>query len=158
MDAHSAGGATLSIGQLAGQARCSVATIRYYEEIGLIPAAARRSSGHRAYPAAAATRLSFIRRCRDLGFSLEEVRALLSLSERADLDCMSARDIAKTNLESVRAKMVEMMALERTLSRFVRECEGTCAGGPAPQCTIFRDLGLSAPAGDQRAGCCGPRA
>jgi MerR family copper efflux transcriptional regulator len=64
------------IGALAEQTGCSVPTIRYYEQIGLIPAARRRSGGHRVYDAAAVQQLGFIRRCRDFGFALEQIRAL----------------------------------------------------------------------------------
>src|SRR5688500_1035219 len=156
MNKLTAGDGAVGIGALAQQAGCTVATIRYYEQVGLIPPAARRSAGHRVYAPAAVPRLAFIRRCRDLGFSLEEIRALLALSERLDLDCTKARDIAKSNLDSVRAKMIELMALERTLSRFVQACESACAGGPAPECTIFRDLGLQPAGGVQQSGCCGP--
>jgi hypothetical protein len=84
------------------------------------------------------------------------VRVLLALSNRRDLDCTKARDIAKSNLDSVRGKMIELMTLERTLSRFVSACDSACAGGPAPECTIFRDLGLPV-SGAPRPGCCGPR-
>lgn len=158
MNRLTAGDSTIGIGALARQAGCTVATIRYYEQVGLIPPPARRSAGHRVYAPTAVPRSAFIRRCRDLGFSLEEVRALLALSERLDLDCTKARDIAKSNLDSVRAKMTELMTLERTLSSFVHTCDSACAGGPAPQCTIFRDLGLQASGDRQQSGCCGPKA
>ena len=129
------------IGALAKQTGCTVPTIRYYEEIGLIPAAIRSRSGHRVYEGGAAQLLSFIRRCRDFGFSVEQVRALLSLTE-GNADCAEARDIAQEHLKSVRGKMVELMALERTLTGFVEVCNSTCAGGPTPKCNILKDLGF----------------
>ena len=84
----------IRIGILARMTGCSVPTIRYYEEIGLIAPASRRSSGHRVYDPAAAQTLSFIRRCRDFGFTIEQTRALLSLADGKDRDCIEARDIA----------------------------------------------------------------
>lgn len=140
----------LRIGGLAAHTGCSVPTIRYYEEVGLIPAARRRSSGHRVYDAAAAQRLLFIRRCREFGFGIEQVRALLSLAGDGKRDCAEARDIAEAQLRSVRAKMLELMSLERTLATFVSTCNGTCAGGPAPQCRIFEEIGSRG-----RNRCCG---
>lgn len=150
------GNGAIRIGALARQAGCTVPTIRYYEEVGLIPPPARRSTGHRVYDPAAVPRLVFIRRCRDLGFTIEQIRAFISLSNTGDRDCTEARDIAQSNLDSVRAKMIDLMTLERSLSSFVQACEATCAGGPVRKCTIFKDLGL--PSAGQQAGCCGPGA
>jgi DNA-binding transcriptional MerR regulator len=129
------------IGELAKQTGCTVPTIRYYEEIGLIPAAVRSRSGHRVYGGGAAQLLNFIRRCRDFGFSIEQVRALLSLAE-GNAECIEARDIAQERLKSVRGKIVELMTLERTLTRFVQVCSSTCVGGPTPKCNILQDLGF----------------
>jgi MerR family transcriptional regulator, copper efflux regulator len=138
------------IGALAAKTGCSIPTIRYYEEVGLIPPAARTESGHRVYQPAAAQLLGFIRRCRDFGFSLEQVRSLLSLAQ-GKKDCTEARDVAQEQLSTVRAKMLELMTLERTLAQFVDTCSATCAGGPAPKCNIIRDLGFDSSAA---AGCC----
>ena len=141
-----ASSAPLTIGTLAQQTGCSVPTIRYYESIGLIPAAQRRPSGHRVYGAAAQELLTFIRRCRDFGFSIEQVRALVSLNGSADRDCVEARDIAQIHLQAVRSKLTELRALERSLAKFVSSCTAVCAGGPAPRCTILKDLGRRAAA------------
>jgi DNA-binding transcriptional MerR regulator len=141
----------IRIGALAKQTGCSVPTIRYYEEVGLIPRATRSSSGHRVYDPATATLLGFVRRCRDFGFSVEQVRTLLSLA-RQGRDCDDARGVAQEHLKSVRAKMLELMTLERSLARFVDVCSSTCAGSPAPACNIFRDLGFEGAAAKQ--GCC----
>lgn len=141
------------IGALAERTGCSVPTIRYYEEIGLIPRARRRSSGHRVYEPSAVQLIGFIRRCRDFGFTIEQVRSLASLSRNKRRDCADARDIAQKHLDGVRAKMVELMALERTLTRFVDACNKTCAGGLAPDCTILKDLTPDG-ATSKRSGCC----
>lgn len=143
----------IRIGALAQISGCSVPTIRYYEEVGLIPRASRRSSGHRVYASEAALLLAFIRRCRDLGFSIGQTRAFVSMSQGKERDCVEARDIAQEQLKAVRAKMLELVGLERSLARFVEECNATCVGGPAPKCTILKDLGLDATVG--RSGCCG---
>ncbi len=128
------------IGALAKQTGCSVPTIRYYEEIGLIPRARRRSSGHRLYDASATQLIGFIRRCREFGFTIEQIRSLAALSRNKMRDCAEARDIAAEHLKGVRAKMLELMTLERTLARFVDDCTRTCAGNKAPDCTILKDL------------------
>lgn len=91
---------------------------------------------------------------RDLGFTIEQIRALVSLTVSEDRDCVEARDIAKSHLDSVRAKMIELMTLERSLSRFVNVCTATCAGGPASECTILKDLGFPDTGSIKQARCC----
>lgn len=147
--------AGLTIGALAQRAGCSVATIRYYEEIGLIPAAQRRESGHRCYDARAVELLTFIRHCRDFGFPIEQVRELVSLAGSEKRDCSETLDIAQAHLKSVRAKLAELRALERSLARFAKSCFDMCAGGPAAQCTIFKDLSSAGSTSAAAASCCG---
>src|SRR5262245_40667304 len=105
----------MTIGALAAGTGCSVPTIRYYEEIGLLPAASRRTSGHRVYGPADLQRLTFIRRCRDFGFSIEQVRAFVALAGSPARDCRAARDLAQQHLIGVRQKLKELRALERSL-------------------------------------------
>lgn len=145
--------AALTIGALADRSGCSVPTIRYYEEIGLIPPARRRDSGHRVYDASAVDLLTFVRHCRDFGFPIEQVRELVSLAASEQRDCFETLDIAQAHLKTVRAKLAELRALERSLARFAKSCSEMCAGGPAARCTILRDLG-SAPS-TVAANCCG---
>jgi DNA-binding transcriptional MerR regulator len=102
----------LPIGALAERTGCNVPTIRYYEEIGLLPRAARKASGHRVYSDADMRRLLLIRRCRDFGFAIEQVRALVGLMDEGSRDCMEARDLAQEHLGTVREKIREMKALE----------------------------------------------
>jgi len=142
----------LTIGALAERTGCNVPTIRYYEEIGLIPQARRRPSGHRFYDQAAQELLSFIRRCRDFGFPIEQVRELVSLSSSSERDCAETRDIAQAHLQTVRDKMAELRTLEHSLARFVKSCTDVCAGGPAAQCSIQKDIAAPVPAAK---GCCG---
>jgi MerR family transcriptional regulator, copper efflux regulator len=141
---------SVRIGALAEMSGCSVPTIRYYEQVGLIPEARRRESGHRVYDPQAVQLLGFIRRCRDFGFTIDQIRDLLSLADSGKRDCVEARDIARAQLEAVRAKMLELMTLERSLAKFVDTCTSTCAGGPAPDCSILRDLSPAA----AKPGCC----
>ena len=131
---------SLSIGELAERTGCSVPTIRFYEEIGLIPKAARTDGGRRTYADSDAKLLTFIRRCRDFGFPVEQVRDLVILSTSSDRNCFEARDLASGHHDSVREKIAEMKALERSLVAFVERCDIECAGGPAAECVILEDL------------------
>lgn len=141
----------MAIGTLAAEAGCTVPTVRYYEEIALLPKANRRGGGHRVYGDADLRRLTFIRRCRDFGFSIEQIRELVTLSP--DRDCAAARDLVQVHLDEVRRKLKELRALERSLKNFVDECNNQCAGGPARTCAILEDL-----AGATQPSCCGAAA
>jgi DNA-binding transcriptional MerR regulator len=139
----------LTIGGLATKAGCTVPTIRHYEEIGLLPEATRRTGGHRVYDAGDLRRLTFIRRCRDFGFPIEQVRELVALAGSPERDCTAARDLAAQHLGEVRRKLKELRALEHSLKTFVDECTAQCAGGPATACVILADLAKP------KAACCG---
>ena len=150
-------GSSLSIGFVARQAGCTIPAIRYYEEIGLLPVVARSDSGHRHYGADAVRRLTFIRRCRDFGFSIEQVRELVSLVDQPDRPCVEARDIASVQLVKVRDKLAELQALEASLSAFVAHCTAACAGGAVVACTLLEDIthATGQPGGSKPAACCG---
>ena len=145
----------LTIGALAQRTGFNVSAIRYYEEVGLIPEAMRRPSGHRVYSPEAQELLTLVKHCRDFGFSIDETRALISLSTSDDRDCVEAREIAEVHLGTVRTKLAELRNLERSLSRFVQACTDQCVGGPAPKCTILKDLSLGNPKLATPARCCG---
>jgi len=132
--------ASISIGLLARQAGCTVPTIRYYEEIGLLPAVPRTEGGRRVYGAATVRRLSFIRRCLDFGFSIEQVRELVGLVDEPHRPCVEVREVAAKHLAQVRDKLAELQALERNMAAFVGSCDSACAGGTAVDCTILEDL------------------
>src|SRR3546814_905207 len=118
------------IGELARRTRTNPPTIRYYEEIGLLPAPARRDGGQRSYGEEDERRLTFIRQCREFGFSIEQVRSLVSLTQRHDRSCMEARDLAVDHLAAVRARVAE---LKRSEERSVgKECVSTCRFGWSP--------------------------
>lgn len=143
---------TLKIGELAERTGTNAPTIRYYEEIGLLPAAKRFEGKQRRYGEADVSRLTFIRRCRDFGFPIEQVRTLASLVVDPSRSCVEARDLARSHLDSVREKLSELRALEKSIAAFIRDCDASCAGGPGPDCVILEDL-----AKPQASGCCTPR-
>lgn len=152
--------ATISIGVLAQQTGCTVPTIRYYEEIGLLPAGPRTDAGRRLYGQPAVKRLTFIRRCRDFGFSIDQVRELVGLVDQPDRPCVEVRDIASGHLKEVRKKLAELQALESSLAAFVVSCDSACAGGTSVDCTILEDLAQPADAARLVPGsaCCGASA
>jgi DNA-binding transcriptional MerR regulator len=129
----------LSIGQVATRTGLSVPTIRYYEEIGLVRQAGRREGGHRTYGAGELRRLTFIARCRDLGFAIEQTRSLLAVTVD-NRPCADVRAIAQTHLLAVDAKIAELKEIRRHLDGFVKQCFGACACSSASNCTMIGDL------------------
>ena len=85
-------------------------------------------------------RLTFIRRCREFGFSIEQVRSLVALVQDRERSCMDARNVAQEHLLAVRAKLNELKGLERSIAGFIATCDASCAGGPGPDCAILEDL------------------
>lgn len=132
--------ARLTIGALAEGTACSVPTIRYYEQIGLLPRPERAANGHRYYRPRDLKRLGFIKRCRDFGFPIEQVRELAALFDDGERACVEVRDLAKVHLEGVRRKLEEMRQLEQTLDAFVTSCDSACKGGPTRNCVILEDM------------------
>ena len=110
------------IGELSRRTGCHIETIRYYERIGLLPRPMRRGS-YRQYDGAGVSSLIFIRRARDLGFSLDDIRALLRLALGGGGACSKVRDLASIHLRDVRRRMSELRAMERALSASVRQCD-----------------------------------
>jgi MerR family mercuric resistance operon transcriptional regulator len=124
----------LTIGRLAVASGVNLETIRYYERIGLMPAPARTEGGHRAYEPDHRRRLGFIRRGRELGFSIDEIRALLDLAQPQRRACEDVRAIAATHLADVRAKMADLARLEALLSETVHRCNANVV---APSCAVL---------------------
>ncbi|MES2932681.1 MAG: helix-turn-helix domain-containing protein [Pseudomonadota bacterium] len=147
----------LSIGVLSTLTQCTVPTIRYYERIGLLPDAQRSANTHRFYQQADLRRLVFIKRCRDFGFPIEQVRKLARLFEDGDRACVDVRDVAQMHLDQVRAKINEMQQLERSLAMFVDSCNTACCDGLTRDCTIMEDLSAMSELQDEGASgsCCG---
>lgn len=123
----------LTIGKLAFAAGVNLETVRYYERIGLMPKPARTNSGHRAYEEAHVRRLAFIRRARELGFGIDDIRALLALAEPARGSCAEVRGIAQAHLDEVPAKLADLAKLERILAETIARC----SGDPAPPCPVL---------------------
>lgn len=127
---------TFSIGELAQQTSTKVETIRYYERIGLLPTPARTGGNYRAYARGHLERLSFVRRGRDLGFSLDEVRELLRLSDDRNQSCADVDRIARLHLAEVERKLADLRALQAELRLMVDHCQhGTIA-----ECRIIEAL------------------
>jgi DNA-binding transcriptional MerR regulator len=138
---------TLKIGALADRTGTNAPTIRYYEAIGLLRSPERQRGGQRVYGEEDAKRLTFVRRCRDFGFSIEQVRSLVALLEDPQRSCMDARDLAREHLADVRAMLRELRALERSIAGFVTSCDTSCVGGPARDCVILEEFCESPAAG-----------
>ena len=129
-----------SIGILSERSGVNIETIRYYERAGLLQKPARSSGGYRLYRSPDATRLCFIRRARDLGFSLEEIRHLLDLADQKSRSCQRVHDIAIDHLAEVRAKIADLRRMERVLSTLVK----ACAQGTMPACPLLETLAQAA--------------
>ncbi|SEI54400.1 transcriptional regulator, MerR family [Sphingobium sp. AP50] len=127
----------LTIGEMGKATSTKIETIRYYERIGLLPKPARTSSNYRNYGQAELGRLSFIRRSRDLGFSLDQVRALLGLSDDRSCDCAGIDRIANQHLVEVDRKIADLQALRRELKAVIDSCDG----GTVAECRIVEALG-----------------
>lgn len=121
---------TISIGDLSRRTGCQIETIRYYERIGLIPEPARRGR-YRRYGAREVARLGFVRRARELGFTLKEVRALLGLAAGEQASCAEARALASSHLQGVRDRITDLGRMEEVLAGAVRDCDiGENSGCP----------------------------
>lgn len=127
----------MKIGELSRATGTNIETIRYYERIGLLPAPDRTAANYRSYGDAHRSRLSFVRHSRDLGFTIEEIRSLLDLSDDPARDCGEADRIATAHLEQVEAKITQLTLLRDELARIV----GRCRGGIAADCRVIEALG-----------------
>lgn len=126
----------LAIGALSKRTGVNIETVRFYEKIGVLPAPTRTEGGHRVYEGEHVARLTFVRRARELGFTLDEVRSLLKLFDGDHYSCSDVRDVTAEHLKDVRKKMADLRRLERTLSDIVSRCEG----GSVPECPIIEAL------------------
>ena len=126
----------LSIGKLSASTGVKVPTIRYYEDIGLLPEAERSAGNQRLYDLAAQERLAFIRHARELGFPLDSIRELLSLSDRPDMSCAAADVIATRQLAAVNDRIIRLQALQRELERMLAQC----AHGTISDCKVIEVL------------------
>ena len=127
---------TLSIGKLAQAAGVKVPTIRFYEQIGLLPDPDRTENDRRVYGGGAVRRLTFIKHARQLGFPVEAIRGLLDLADHPERPCEGANQLARDQLAQVEAKIRQLRSLRRELNRMVDA--GCC--GPASDCRVLEAL------------------
>lgn len=126
----------MRIGELAKLTHTVIETIRFYEQAGVLAPPPRTAGGYRDYGADQVQRLTFVRRCRELGFSLDEVRSLLSIADRSEESCATVTEIAGAHLDEVRNKLKRLRRLERTLMSL----KDSCRGGKIEQCRILESL------------------
>ena len=126
-----------SIGELAKRAGYAAQTVRYYEQIGLMPEPPRTDGGQRRYGADLGKRLLFIRHARDLGFSVEDIRSLLEFAARPEQSCASVDAIAESHLAAIDTKIASLQALRNELSRTLK----CCAKGRIAECRVIDVLG-----------------
>lgn len=122
--------------QLARQTGCNLETIRYYEKVELLPAPPRSANGYRVYPPELVQRLQFILHARDLGFAMEEIRSLLSLTDAGVQTCAEVMAKTQVHLEDVQRRIADLQRIERTLSTTLAECTGE----DVPECAILEAL------------------
>lgn len=129
----------LTIGELGRQTDTKPETIRYYEQVGLLPSPARAANNYRTYDAVHLNRLSFIRRSRDLGFSIGRIRALLALADRRDQSCEAIDGVAKEHRSEIDRRIADLRALRRELDDMIDRCH--C--GTVSECKIIEALSPS---------------
>lgn len=130
-------GKSLTIGRLAKEAGVNLETVRYYERRGLLQRPPRSASGYRLFPLETARRLRFIRRAQELGFSLTEIRELLSLRVSANAKSADVRKRAETKIADIDAKIKSLDSMKTTLRRLTKVCAGC---GPIAECPILESL------------------
>lgn len=128
--------AGLRRGALARATGCNLETIRYYETVGILPEPARTAAGHRVYGAPDVTRLRFVLRARELGFSLDDIRGLLGLGDGAATTCAEVKQKTEAHLTEIRAKIADLQRIERVLS----ETAARCSGRNVPDCPVLDTL------------------
>ncbi len=129
---------SITIGELSRQTGVNIETIRYYERIKMLPKPPRTTGGRRVYSPTYVRVLAFIRRSRELGFPLDDIRALLKLGGPQKAPCHRVRDIALDHLNDIRAKIADLRKLERLLAKTVSQCTGTTA----PECPVMDILDI----------------
>lgn len=131
---------TYPIGTLSQLSGVNIETIRYYEKVGLLPAASRAENGYRQYDNASIERLTFVRRGRELGFKIDEIRELLALAHHPDQPCSNADRMTRSHLETIEGKIRDLQRMRRALRQVV-----DCHGQTAENCQLLRILGASEP-------------
>jgi MerR family mercuric resistance operon transcriptional regulator len=128
----------LTIGAVSKTTGCNIETIRYYERIGLVCHPPRSAGGHRVYDPDHVKELVFVLRCRELGFSIEEIRSLLRLAEGHEGTCAEVKVLALDHANNVQIKIAHLQKIERKLRNMASKCRGDTS--PVPQCAIIETL------------------
>lgn len=128
---------SLSIGQLAKRAGVGVETVRFYEREGLLVEPQRRQSGYRQYQSDTVDRLLFIRRAKELGFTLKEIKELLSLRVDDDKTCADVRQQTKAKIADIEDRIRSLQRMKRALVKVTRQCSGS---GPTSECPILESI------------------
>lgn len=143
----SSAGETYQIGELAGRSGVTPDTVRYYERLGLLPRAPRTTGGFRRYTPAALDRVRFIKQAQALGLTLREIRDLVAYQDRGGLTrCRQVRDLLRTKLAEIEARVSELEAFRATLTGYLESCEQTLGGTraarsrPEPECPVIETL------------------
>lgn len=126
----------LNIGQLASAAETPAATIRYYEKIGLLSSPVRSAGNYRRYGDGDVARLTFVRRARELGFTIEQVRNLLDLSGQREMDCDTVMQLTRQHLAEIEQKIADLAVLKQHLTGLL----SSCPGGKVADCGIIDAL------------------
>jgi MerR family mercuric resistance operon transcriptional regulator len=126
----------LTRGALALTTGCNIETIRYYEKTGLLPDPPRTNAGYRIYSAAHATRLRFILRARELGFSMDDIRGLMGLEDGAAPTCAEVKERTERHLADVRKKISDLQRIETVLA----DTSACCSGDAVPDCAVLNTL------------------
>lgn len=124
------------IGEMSRRTGANIETIRYYERIGIIPEPDRTAGGNRQYNHDQLKRLAFVRRCRELGFSLKEVRALLEMADRDDFSCGQVHALTLSHLATIEQKLADLDRLRQTL----QDMASQCSRGDVPACPVIDTL------------------
>lgn len=127
---------SFSIGQLASAAQTPSATIRYYEKIGLLSTPSRTGSNYRQYDKEDLDRLAFVRRAREIGFTIDQVRSLLAFSDQRDADCCMVMAMTSEHLHAVEQKIADLVVLKEQLANMLASCQG----GTVANCRIIDTL------------------
>jgi len=125
-----------AIGQMSRRTGVNIETIRYYERIAIMPKPDRSEGGNRQYNQQQLKRLFFIRRCRELGFSLKEIRALLEMVDGHDFSCNEVHQMTISHLANIKKKLSDLKRLESSLSKMAAQC----SRGDVPDCPIIDSL------------------
>lgn len=130
----------LKIGEIAERAQVNLQTIRYYEKRALVPKPPRTYSNYRMYPEDTVRRVRFIKHAQELGFTLEEIKELLSLRAAPKTRCADVRERAEAKVLDINSKIRTLKGMRKALTKLIGECSG---GGPATECPILDALNHS---------------